>query len=268
VNRIKKTFINLNNQGKKALMPYLTVGFPQTDSALKLVPALIRAGADLIELGVPFSDPLADGATIQAASQCALENGITLNSCLAQVVQLRSLGIDIPFVLMGYYNPIYQFGIQRFAEEAARAGVDGVIVPDLPPEEAGPLLDVLRAKDLCLIFLLAPTSDTRRIRIVAELSEGFVYLVSLVGVTGARDVLSPDLTTFVERVRQVTDKPLAVGFGISTPQQAAQVSAVTDGVIVGSALIKAVASTDVPSDAAYAFIKSLREAIDTRNGES
>lgn len=266
MNRITKTFIDLKKTGRTALMPYLTMGYPEKSSTLQLVPALNRAGADIVELGIPFSDPLADGATIQAASQRALDNGMTLHLCLEQAERLRSEGINMPFVLMGYYNPIFQFGIQRFAERASTAGVDGVIVPDLPPEESAPLLDALRAQNICLIFLLAPTSDDARVRTVAQISDGFIYLVSLVGVTGARDQVAPDLATFVDRVRQVTDKPLAVGFGISTPGQAAQIATIADGVIVGSALINAIGTADSPVDATYAFVKGLRHGIDSGGG--
>ena len=263
MNRIVKTFSALKKTGRTALMPYITMGYPEKDSAVTLIPALERAGADLVELGIPFSDPLADGATIQAASQEALENGMNLHLCLEQAASLRKDGITCPFVMMGYYNPIFQYGVQAFAESASAAGVDGVIVPDLPPEESASLRDALSARDICLIFLLAPTSDDARIRMVAQLSDGFIYLVSLVGVTGSRAQVAPELASFVNRVRQVTDKPLAVGFGISTPQQAAQIAALADGVIVGSALIKVIGSAGAPADAAYTFVKSLRDAIDT-----
>ena len=168
---------------------------------------------------------------------------------------------------MGYYNPIIQYGLSKFAERASSAGIDGVIVPDLPPEEARPLLDVLVVKDIYTIFLLAPTSDSKRVRTVVELSDGFVYMVSLVGVTGARDVISSDLSAFVKRVQKETDKPLAVGFGISTPYQAAQVSTIADGVIVGSALIKTISKAENPSDAAHIFVKALREGIDAGLGQ-
>jgi tryptophan synthase alpha chain len=262
VNRIQTTFSSLKQSSRTALMPYLTLGYPEKNSALDLIPALVSAGADLVELGVPFSDPLADGATIQVATQQSLANGMTLDLCLEQAHHLRVCGITIPFVLMGYYNPIFQFGFKQFTDRAADAGIDGVIVPDLPPEEAEPLIAALRVKDILPIFLLAPTSDLMRVRKVVELTEGFIYLVSLVGVTGARDDMSPDLATFVQRVHRETEKPLAVGFGISTPQQAARVSMIADGVIVGSALIKVVGTAKKPVDAAYSFVESLRHGID------
>jgi tryptophan synthase alpha chain len=240
------------------------MGYPDTESALSLVPAISAAGADLIELGVPFSDPLADGATIQAASQRALTNGMTLARCLDQAAALRRAGVEIPFVMMGYYNPIYQYGVEHFAAQAAAAGVDGAIVPDLPPEEADRMLNAFEAHGLDLIFLLAPTSDAERIALVARRARGFLYLVSLVGVTGARDRVADRLGDFVARVRAATDTPLAVGFGISTPDQAAQVAQLADGVIVGSALIKALEGADAPEQTAYDFVAALRAGMNTR----
>jgi tryptophan synthase alpha chain len=242
------------------------MGYPKLESALELVPALVQGGADLIELGVPYSDPLADGATIQAASQRALENGMSLALCLEQVAALRRTGVAIPLLLMGYYNPILQMGVQAFVERARAAGVDGLIVPDLPPEEADELQGALRESDIDLIFLLAPSSDDTRVRRVTAQASGFLYLVSLVGVTGARDRLPPELEDFIERVRRASDLPLAVGFGIGTPAQAQRVAAAADGVIVGSALIRAVgnahASGQSPAQAAGAFVASLRAGID------
>jgi len=242
-------------------MPYLTIGYPDLDSALELVPAVVDAGADLIELGVPFSDPLADGATIQTSSQRALENGMTLAGCLEQAAALRAQGVTVPFVLMGYYNPILQMGIGSFAQQAAAAGVDGAIVPDLPPEESGALQGTLRSRGIDLVFLLAPTADKARVRYVARRASGFLYLVSLVGVTGARDRLPAELEAFVARVRTATDLPLAVGFGISTPEQAARVARIADGVIVGSALIRAVGG-ERPVEAGRRFVGALRKGMD------
>ncbi len=262
MSQIDKTFQHLQTAGRTALMPYLTMGYPKRDSALTLVPAIAEAGADLIELGIPFSDPLADGPTIQASSQKALENGMTLSLCLEQAASLRDQGVTVPFVFMGYYNPIYQFGIERFAAQATAAGVDGVIIPDLPPEEAQAALDAFESQGLDLILLLAPTSNATRIRMVAELAHGFIYLVSLVGTTGARGQVAGDLPGLVGRVRAETDKPLAVGFGISTPDQAARVAGLADGVIVGSALIEAIGAAEIPEDAARKFITALRAGMD------
>jgi len=261
MSRITTTFRRLARAGQTALMPYLAMGYPERESALALVPAISAAGADLIELGVPFSDPLADGATIQAASQRALENGMTLARCLDQSTALRAQGIEVPFVMMGYYNPIFQMGIESFARRAGASGVDGVIVPDLPPEESDDLRQVLRAHGIDLIFLLSPTADDARVRAVAGQGSGFLYLVSLVGVTGARDRLPAELEAFVTRVRSITDLPLAVGFGIGTPDQAARVARIADGVIVGSALIKAIGTGTQPEMSARAFVASLRHGM-------
>jgi tryptophan synthase alpha chain len=261
MSRIEETFDGLRRARHAALMPYMTMGYPQRDSALSLVPAAVVAGADLIELGVPFSDPLADGATIQAASQQALANGMTLALCLEQAAAFRGGGVAVPLVLMSYYNPILHMGPDAFARQAAAAGIDGVIVPDLPPEELGALGPALEEQGIDPIFLLPPTADEERVRLVAWRSRGFLYLVSLVGVTGARDRLPPGLESFVARVRSVTGLPLAVGFGISTPQQAAQVARLADGVIVGSALVRTVGSAADPVAAAGAFIAALRVAM-------
>lgn len=268
MSKIKTTFDTLKQAGRVALMPYLTMGFPQQESALEIVPALVEGGADLIELGVPFSDPLADGATVQAASQRALDNGMTLALCLEQATMLRQRGIETPFVLMGYYNPILQMGIERFARQAAEAGIDGAIVPDLPLEESPVLRAALAAQNLDLIFLLAPTSDQIRVRDVSRRASGFLYLVSLIGVTGVRDHLPAGLESFVARVRSVTDLPLAVGFGISTPTQAAQVARMADGVILGSALIKIVGESKDPAETARAFVAALRAGMDTERRQN
>jgi tryptophan synthase alpha chain len=262
MSRIITAFENLHRTGRAALMPYLTMGYPRRDSALALVPVLVEAGADLIELGIPFSDPLADGVTIQATAQQALANGMTLSLCLEQAAALRRQGVEIPLVLMGYYNPIFQMGLDRFAHLATTAGIDGLIVPDLPPEEAGDLRSTLDARGIDSINLLSPTSDDERVRLVTAQTSGFAYLVSLTGVTGARDHLPAHLESFVARVRSTTDLPLAVGFGISTPAQAARVAHVADGVIVGSALLKAIGASKEPVEAARAFIASLRAGMD------
>lgn len=260
---LSTTFDKLHKANRTALMPYLTMGYPRPESALDLVPALVEGGADLIELGVPFSDPLADGATIQAASQRALAQGMTPARCLNQVAALRRRGVTVPLVLMSYYNPIYQIGAKTFAAHAAEVGLDGVIIPDLPPEEADPLQGPLAARGIDEIFLVAPTPDTARMASVADRSRGFLYLVSLKGTTGARAALPAHLEGFVARVRRITDLPLAVGFGISTPDQVAQVARIADGVIVGSALIRAItkAGNDNVKEARE-FVASLRKGMD------
>jgi len=259
---IQSVFEQVQDEGRSALMPYYTLGYPNPEQSLDILTEIARAGADLIELGVPFSDPLADGPTIQHSTQVALQQGVNLASCLAMTAELRARGVQQPLILMGYYNPILAYGVERFAAEALQAGADGFIVPDLPPEEAGALQAACSAHDLALIYLLAPTSTPERIALTASQASGFIYLVSLTGVTGARQGLSAGLQAFIDRVRAVSRLPLAVGFGISTPAQAAQVAGLADGVIVGSALINTVDGSDQPVRAAGAFVASLRRAVE------
>ena len=259
--RIASAFALARAEGRAALMPYFTLGYPDIPASEAVVRAIAAAGADLIELGVPFSDPLADGPTIQHSTQVALEQGMTLARSLALTHRLRAAGVTQPLLLMGYVNPILAYGGSRYVADAAAAGADGFIVPDLPPEEAGELEAACRAHGLALVFLLAPTSTPERIAAVVSHVTGFVYLVSLAGVTGARDQLPADLAAFVSRVRAATGLPLAVGFGIATPAHAATVGALADGVIVGSALIKAVGAAADPATAASCFVTTLREAL-------
>jgi tryptophan synthase alpha chain len=269
---IRHAFELAHRAGQKAaLMPYLTLGFPTPSASLAAIEAAAQAGADLFELGVPFSDPLADGPTIQHAAQVALEQGITVGKTIEMVRELRERGVHQPFVLMGYYNPFLQFGLERLMRTAAEAGVNGFIVPDLPYEEADEFEQLCSRHNLALVYLLAPTSSDERIREVASRSTAFIYLVSLTGVTGARTSLPANLSTFVERVRSLCSQslPIAVGFGISTPEQAAQVGSLADGVIIGSAFIHAVSSetsTDrngekQPQSAAFRFITNLRHGL-------
>jgi tryptophan synthase alpha chain len=239
IERIKKAF----TKGRPAFMPYAVLGYPTREMGLAVVRILVEAGADLLELGVPFSDPLADGPTIQAATQKSLENGVTVKDCLAMVGELRRQGMETPSLLMGYINPILAYGLEKFVADATAVGVDGLIVPDLPPEEANELEAACGEYGLALVYLLAPTSTPERIKLVAEKSQGFIYLVSLTGVTGARNELPSDLAEFVQRVRAQTDLPLAVGFGIGTGEQARAVAQLADGVIVGSALVKCAAES-------------------------
>lgn len=234
IERIQNAF----TPDRPAFMPYSVLGYPTRQAGLEVVKTLAAVGADLLELGVPFSDPLADGPTIQAATQKSLENGTTLKDCLVMVRELRQQGVDTPALLMGYVNPLLAYGLAQFVVDAAAAGIDGLIVPDLPPEEAAELETACAQQGLALVYLLAPTSTPDRIRLAAGRSQGFIYLVSLTGVTGARADLPPDLTEFINRVRAETDKPLAVGFGIGNGAQARAVGQLADGVIVGSALVK------------------------------
>ncbi len=230
-------------QNKTAFMPYVPLGYPTLDESLDVVRAVVSAGADMVELGVPFSDPLADGPTIQAATQIALEKGMTVPKALTAVSQLRTEGIDVPFLLMGYVNPFLAYGFQKLTADAAKAGVDGFIIPDLPPEESAGFDRLCQANDLALVYFLAPTSTTERISLVAQKARGFIYMVSLTGVTGARNQLADTLPDFVSRVRAETETPLAVGFGIGNGEQARAVAQFADGVIVGSALVKATAQS-------------------------
>ena len=259
--RIAAAFAAARSQGRAALMPYVTLGYPQRALSPAVVEAVATNGADLIELGVPFSDPLADGPTIQRSTQVALEQGMNLAGCLEMVAGLRERGISTPFMLMGYVNPILAYGVQRFTADAARVGADGVIVPDLPPEEAGALEQACRQNGLALVYLVPPTTSIERIRLIADRSSGFLYLVSLTGVTGARHELSPDLASFLRRVREITKLPLAVGFGISNPEQARAVGSMADGVIVGSALIDALGRGADPVRAAGDFVRELRQGL-------
>ncbi|HET7909630.1 MAG TPA: tryptophan synthase subunit alpha [Nitrospira sp.] len=239
--RLDKTFARLKIQGEKALIAYLMAGDPSLSETEQLVLELGKAGADVIELGVPFSDPIADGPVIQQAAERALRSGTTLRGILSMVGRIRRQS-DIPFVLMAYYNSIHAFGPDRFCREAVAAGVDGLIVPDMPPDEAGPLKAPAAASGLQLIFLLAPTSTAERRAFVARQSHGFVYYVSLTGITGAKLGRIAEIGHNVEQIRKISNTPIAVGFGVTTPQDAAEVSAVADGVIVGSAIVKQVAA--------------------------
>jgi tryptophan synthase alpha chain len=258
--RIASAFAALKTENRAALIPYVTLGFPTPDASLALAEAAVSAGADLLELGVPFSDPLADGPVIQRAAHIALQNGITVGRCLELVRDLRMRGIMVPFIFMGYYNPILAYGERAFCSACREAQVDGLIVPDLPPEEGEALERECRTMGLAMIYLLAPTSTPERIRFVTERSSGFVYLVSVTGTTGARERLPADLGSFVARVRDVTDKPLAVGFGISSPDQARQVARQADGVVVGSALLRRVEASD-GIEKARAFVAELHGAM-------
>ncbi|MGQ9628079.1 MAG: tryptophan synthase subunit alpha [Anaerolineae bacterium] len=258
--RITIAFQKAQKANRAALMPYLTLGYPSPAASLVLVEKVASAGADLLELGVPFSDPLADGPTIQQATHVALQQGMSVQRCLEMCSRLRERGLETPFLLMGYYNPILTFGEDAFCRACREVGVDGLIVPDLPPEEGESLERISQEHGLALVYLLAPTSPPERIDLVAGHSQGFIYLVSLTGVTGARESLQSGLANFINLVRQRTDKPLAVGFGISTPQQAAQVASLADGVIIGSALVKM--AGQAPMAHLKEFMAALRQAVE------
>ncbi|MBI4589269.1 MAG: tryptophan synthase subunit alpha [Candidatus Rokubacteria bacterium] len=239
MSRIATTFAGLRRRGARALIPYFTAGDPSLSATRALVLEAVRRGADVIELGVPFSDPLADGPVIQRASQRALASGVTVARVLELVRGVRG-EVPAPIILLTYYNPVHAFGLKAFAHGAVEAGVDGVIVADLPPEEADPLSTQARPAGLDLIHLVAPTSPPDRMRYIARRSCGFIYFVSLTGVTGTRETLAPDLAERLRQLRAVTTKPICVGFGISTPDQVAAVAPYADGVIVGSAIVRLV----------------------------
>jgi len=261
---IQHTFQLTRATGRAALMPYFTIGYPDLPTSFEIVGKLAESGADLIELGIPFSDPLADGPTIQHSTQTALKNGVTLQTCLRFVQDLRQGGLTTPIFLMGYYNPIFNYGEERFVQAASESGVQGLIIPDLPPEEADELRQHCRKHHLALVHLIAPTTPVTRIQRIAALSQGFLYVVSVTGVTGARKSLPPHLFEFLHEVRQLTNIPLAVGFGVSTPEQAASLGRVVDGVIVGSALIEVVRQAEQPVQAAGTYLSQLRAALEDR----
>ena len=239
MSRINEAFKNLRAEGRRGFIPYLTVGDPDLDTSRALIVELARAGATLIELGVPFSDPVADGPVIQRAAERALRHGVGLGDVLRILTEARR-ETDVPVILFSYFNPLLQFGIERLAEECVRAGVEGVLATDLVPEESADFNAVLARHNLDQIFLVAPTTSDARLRMIAERASGFVYAVSRAGVTGARDEMSSEAVRLVERVRGVTDLPVAVGFGISTAAQVADVWAYADAAVVGSALVSEV----------------------------
>jgi tryptophan synthase alpha chain len=262
-NRIDQVFARLKAQGRKGLIPFLAAGDPSLDVTEALVGEFEARGADIVELGVPFSDPLADGVVNQRAYQRALHAGISLPRILESVARIRARS-DIPIVLMSYINPIHRYGLQRFPSAARDAGVDGLIVSDCPPEEMGELHVALTGAGVHPILLIAPTSPARRISLISGKSAGYIYYVSLRGVTGPRDRLPEDLAVGVDRVRALTKVPLAVGFGISTPEQARAVAQLADAVIVGSAIVATVERSLGASDLVARtgeFVGRLRSAI-------
>lgn len=262
--RIATTFATLKAQGRKALIPYVTAGDPYADATVELMLAMAGAGADVIELGIPFSDPMADGPVIQRASERALAKGITLARVLEMVSEFRRQDSNTPVVLMGYANPIERFGMQAFVSAAAAAGVDGVLVVDYPPEECEPFAQALRAGGLDPIFLLAPTSSPARMAHVGRLASGYVYYVSLKGVTGAGHLDTAAVAEAVPRIRAQVSVPVGVGFGIRDAATAAAVAKVSDGVVIGSALVQLLESQtrDNVAIQAAAFIREIRAAMD------
>jgi len=240
VTRIDQVFKRLKAKGEKALIPFITAGDPDLATTRVLALEMAAKGADLLELGIPFSDPLADGPTIQAASNRAVQHGVHLQEVLQLAGEIRQ-ETEIPLILMGYYNPILQYGLERTAREAAALGVDGFIIPDLPPEEAGPWRVAAAKAGVANIFLAAPTSGAERIKRMGHLTHGFLYYVSVTGITGARMELPQDLVKALKEVRSLVKCPLAVGFGISTPEQVKWLAPYVDGIVVGSAIVQRVA---------------------------
>jgi tryptophan synthase alpha chain len=270
--RISKRFAELRASGELGIVAYITAGDPSLDASLKFVRALAEAGADVIELGVPFSDPLADGPTIQRASERALKGGATLAGVLDLVRRSRQSSFpanEIPLVLFSYYNPILQMGLEKFASSAASAGADGVLTTDLTPEESEDYRRVLGAYHLDTIFLGAPTSTDERLAKIAACSSGFLYLISRTGVTGAKDVLPDDLPALIRRTRSVTQLPIAVGFGISLPGHVSVLGGLADAAVVGSALVSEIEKAKSVDGAATALAERVRSLKDAaRHGLS
>jgi tryptophan synthase alpha chain len=254
MNRIENAFKN-----KPIFMPYFPLGYPDLPTSIDVIEALARNGADLIEVGLSFSDPLADGPVIQHATQIALEKGITVKKALAAVKEIRKRGVTIPLILMGYYNPMLAYGLEKFVRDAREAGADGFIIPDLPMEEAEEFTSV--AGEMPLIQMLAPTSSPERMEMIARNAKGFIYLVSVTGITGERKSLAEGLGDLIAQVREHTSAPVCVGFGIGTPEQAKEVGKMADGVIVGTACVRTIGSSDKPVETAKEFAKSFREAL-------
>jgi len=268
-NRIDTTFASIAAREEPGLILFLTAGFPDLEATRQLVPALVEAGADAIELGVPFSDPLADGATIQSSSYHALQQGVTLQTCLDLVGQLRERLPETPLMLMGYYNPILSLGLDEFARQGCNVGLDGVIVPDLPTEESQPLREACTAHNVHVIPLLAPTSTEKRLSRACQNASGFVYCISLTGVTGPRAQVSAEVYTLLERVRRHTSLPLAVGFGISRRDHVEALAGRADAVVVGSALVRVLQESSRREMVARAqrFVEMLRGSRPSRGAK-
>ena len=265
--RIDARFAKLKAEGRAGFVPYVMTGDPSRDEALEILKGLPAAGADLIELGLAFSDPMAEGPPIQRAALRGLKAGMTLRGTLDLVADFRKGDQDTPLILMGYLNPVESYGYEVFARDAAEAGVDGIIVVDCPPEEAAPLLAALKAADLSLIRLATPTSDDARLKVIAEGTSGFVYYVSVAGVTGVKEAVAADVAPAVERVRRAANLPVAVGFGVKTPERAAEIARVADAVVAGSVFVDEVAAALEANEPAVprvlAKVKALADAVKT-----
>jgi tryptophan synthase alpha chain len=251
INRIARHFHDLKEKNRKALIPYITPEFPVPETTVPLVLALEKAGATMVEIGIPFSDPLADGPTIQHSSEVAIRNGATISRIFGDVRKLRESS-EIPVVLMGYINPIVHYGVEKFLRDAHECGVDGLIIPDMPPEESGEICSMSKKYGLSNVFLIAPTSDNDRIRVLDGLSSDFTYCVSVTGVTGARNSFGNSFDHFLQRVKHNTTKPFVVGFGIKGRDQIERISTYADGVVIGSALLNAIGNARTVPDAVQA----------------
>ena len=264
--RISRRFAELREAGEMGVVAYITAGDPSLSSTLQFVQALAEAGADVVELGVPFSDPLADGPTIQRASERALKSGTTLHAVLELVRQIRKskgAAAEVPLVLFSYYNPVFQMGLEKFAANASSAGADGVLITDLTPEESAAYRRILSAQHLDTIFLAAPTSDDDRLQKISAVSSGFLYLISRTGVTGAKDALPDDLPVLLRRARMFTQLPIAVGFGISLPGHVSLLGGLADAAVVGSALVSEI-ETATAKDSSRAAIEAASAALSSR----
>lgn len=258
MSRISPLFDRLRVEERLGLLTYITVGYPNYDSTPEIALALVEAGSDLIELGIPFSDPLAEGRTIQATSQRALQNGVTVAHCLETAWAIRQRS-EVPVVLMGYINPILAYGVKRFTEHAADAGVDGLIIVDLSLEETAEIREACRGAGLDLIFFLAPTSTEARMRLVAEQATGFIYCISVTGVTGSRQSIGVEVDSLLGRIRAMTSTPLALGFGLSKPEHLVSLNGKVDAAAVGSALLEAIGKgEDDPATAGAEFVRWIR----------
>ena len=259
-NRIDATMAALRAEGKAALVPFVTVGYPDMPTSEAMAVAILESGADMLELGIPFSDPLADGPTIQMTSFRALENGATLQGALESLRALRANGITSPLIFMGYLNPFLSYGMEEFAKEASDAGMDGIIIPDLPPEEAPPYQTILQSHGIHLIPLLAPTSTEARIEQACKQAKGFIYCVSVTGVTGARSELSGGVEGLARRIREHSDLPILVGFGVSRQEHVENIARFADGAVVASAMLDSVSRVPTEDAAAEAarFVRQLR----------
>lgn len=264
MSRIKKIFSILKKQNKKALIPFITAGYPQREMTVPLMHALVKGGADIIELGIPFSDPMADGPIIQRASECAIKNGINLKDVFHFVREFRKKDFDTPVVLMGYANPVERMGMSSFVQEAASSGVDGVLIVDYPLEESADFMKLMKLHKMDLIFLLAPTSSEERIKKIGQHATGYIYYVSLKGVTGSANLNLNAVSTVMPLIKKYVRVPISIGFGIRDEKTAKAAGAFADGVIIGSQLIQVIENAEKNQEerAAEMFISRFRRALD------